>query len=103
MDSVTSNTWTRCNPMGFGRSGARGGQDPFQRITRIVARVNLQDVAAALVEPRQQDDLLPRGDAIKRPGERRIDLDPRLRRTFRALLRGLFSGGEAGMDDSDRA
>src|SRR5262249_32886366 len=79
-----------------GRENAREG------FFGIVARVNLQNVTIPLMEPRQQDHLLSRGDALQCIDERRIDLDPRLRRTLEALLGGVAPGSEPGADHADR-
>ena len=65
--------------------------------------MHLQSLSARLVQPRQNDDLIPNRQAIQGLRGDWIHFEPRIRSTFRTLLRRLASLLEFRADHSNRA
>ena len=96
-------TSTSCRPIGFGRSAERVPNTPRSGPRRVVARVDLQDVAARAVQPGEDDQAVARRDALEPGDDARLEGDPRVGRALVALLRRRRGIGEGGGDGADRA
>jgi hypothetical protein len=64
--SATSVTLTVWRPIGFGRSGERVVKTPGSGRSRSHTRVDAQDRPVGQVQPGQDDEPVPRGDARRR-------------------------------------
>ena len=69
----------------------------------IAARVDLQRIPPAFMQPGKHPDLLPFRQQVQCREVRRIDLDPRFWRAFPRLSRRVLPPGEGGVDAADGA
>src|SRR5919106_1680681 len=81
--------------------GARG-KDSGERVLEVAARVHFEHVAVRTMEPGDDDELVSRGDPGEPSREGWIDVEPGVRRSFRALPRRLAWRSQGGADVADR-
>src|SRR4029453_11737674 len=72
-------------PQWIGPVGRSGRKDSGDRNLRVAARMNLEYFATATVQPGDDDELVARSDAPERRLKDRIELEPGIRRSLRAL------------------
>src|ERR671926_1559259 len=69
---------------------------------RVATRMYAQHTPPCAVEPCQDDDRLPRVNAIESRGHPRFEDEPGARRPLVALVRRGGDVGQIGLDDADR-
>jgi hypothetical protein len=65
--------------------------------------MHLEDVAACLVKPGDDDDLVAYRNPMQSLGGPRIDLEPRIRSALRALFRSIRAGPDFRPDHANRS
>jgi hypothetical protein len=86
----------------LGRSGERVANTPVRGIPRVVSGADREHVPPRFVEPRENHDLLALLDPVEASNEIRQDLEARVGGPFEALLGGLRTAFERGMNPGDR-
>ena len=69
-------------------------EDSCERDGRVAARVHLERLAIRLVQPRDDDEFIARGDSAEPGRKRRIDFEPCVRRSLGALSRRFRQGSQ---------
>jgi hypothetical protein len=77
-------------------------EDARERSAGVSSRVRLQNVAAGLVQPSDDDELVADLDPIEAGSDRGRELDPRVGRSLGALVGCCVSVFERRADDADR-
>src|SRR5512134_1290713 len=90
LDSAIFNTWTRCRPIGFGRSGERVAKTPFNGFCGT-SRGCTRSVSRSPWWSHVRYDFTSRSNSVERLDKRRIDLHPCLWCPLPALLGSVLS------------
>jgi predicted DNA-binding protein (MmcQ/YjbR family) len=82
--------------------GGAGVEHSLQGIGDVVARMDAQDIATSAIQPREEDDLIPRSDALQAFEHGRVEHQPRVGRPLVALLGRRGGVGQGRLDLPDR-